>query len=67
MNWQLALLFLLAVSGLLIADYLAHESHVRRVRRKRLEARIEELRREDLHRRDRLAELQTLNTRGRAQ
>jgi hypothetical protein len=50
-NWQLALLFLLAVSGLLIADYLAHESHLRRVRRKRLEARIEEL--------------QTLNTRGR--
>jgi len=61
-SWHLLALFLLAVSALLIADYLAHQAHLRRVRRKRLEARIDEIKRADLQRRER----QTLNTRGRA-
>jgi hypothetical protein len=61
-TWDLLSLFLLAVSALLIADYLARQARIRRVRRRRLELRINEVKR-DAHR---LRERPTLNTRGRA-
>ena len=49
---------LLLTSATLIVDYLVHQWLARRARRRRLEARIVELKR--------LAERPTLNTRGRA-
>lgn len=45
-TWHLLALFVLAVGVLLIADYLASQAHVRRARRRRLEQRITELKRE---------------------
>lgn len=61
-SWHLLALFLLAVSALAIADHLVSQAHQRRIRRKRLEARIDEIKRAARQQRER----QTLNTRGRA-
>ena len=62
-TWHLLALFVLSVTALLIADHLASLAIARRARRRRLEARIDELKRDA---RRRMAERPTMNTRGRA-
>jgi hypothetical protein len=62
-SWHLLAFFLIAVSVLLIADHLASQAHQRRIYRKRLDERINQLKRDA---RRRMAERPTMNTRGRA-
>jgi hypothetical protein len=62
-TWHLLAFVGLSVSALLLVDHLWSRYVERRARRRRLEARIDELKREA---RRRQAERPTLNTRGRA-
>lgn len=62
-TWHLFAFVGLSVSALLLADHLWSRHVERRARRRRLEARIDELKRDA---RRRQAERPTLNTRGRA-
>jgi preprotein translocase subunit SecF len=62
-NIELIFMAILMVAGLVILDWLLLQRRIRRARRHRLEARIDELER-DAQRR--IAERPTMNTRGRA-
>ena len=70
-DWHLLGTFVLTIAALLIADYLTQQWMIRQQRRKRLEARLDEIKRAAWQE-SRLRELRrdnrrpTLNTRGKA-